>query len=90
VYRAGKPRKKAFIRAMATIGKNISNTAVIGDQIFTDIFGGKRLGLYTVLVIPVSEREFFTTRLVRRIERTILDRMVKEGKLEKQVVTRRI
>jgi hypothetical protein len=89
VYRAAKPRKSAFIRAMAAIGKNPSNVAVIGDQVFTDILGGKRLGLYAVLVIPLSGREFFTTRFVRRIEKMLLDRMVREGKLVRPAVSHR-
>ncbi|MGI6703401.1 MAG: YqeG family HAD IIIA-type phosphatase [Clostridia bacterium] len=88
VYRAAKPRKRAFVKAMAAMGKTPSTTAVIGDQVFTDILGAKRLGLYAVLVMPVSGREFFTTRFVRKIERMLLARMVKEGKLVKPVGSR--
>lgn len=71
---------------MAAMGKTPSNTAVIGDQIFTDIFGGKRLGLYAVLVVPIDEKEFITTRLVRKMERAFLERLVRQGKLKKPVV----
>jgi HAD superfamily phosphatase (TIGR01668 family) len=90
VYRAGKPSKKAFRKAMAVMGKTPSATAVIGDQVFTDIFGGNRLGLYSILVIPIDEREFITTRLVRRIERKLLDKLLREGKLERQAMGRQI
>lgn len=83
VYRAAKPRKRAFLKAMAAMDKPPSATAVIGDQIFTDIFGGRRLGLYTVLVIPINDREFITTRFVRKIERRMLNDMIQKGKLVK-------
>src|SRR5690554_4897246 len=56
VYRAAKPGKGAFRRAMALMGKPRSATAVVGDQVFTDILGGNRLGLYTVLVLPINKR----------------------------------
>ena len=88
VYRAAKPGKRAFRKAMAAMGRNSSTTAVIGDQVFTDIYGGKRLGLYAVLVMPIDEKEFITTRLVRKLERVFLDRLVRQGKLKKPVVNR--
>lgn len=72
VHGAGKPRGKGFRAAMAIMGTDPSNTAVMGDQIFTDVFGGNRLGLFTVLVTPVSSREFVGTRLVRLAEWLVL------------------
>lgn len=83
LYRAVKPRKKAFQKAMKMMGTYTGNTAVIGDQIFTDIFGGNRLGLYTILVIPVDTKEFFTTRLLRRLEKRVIRSLVSQGKLKK-------
>lgn len=72
VANAGKPRVKSFKNAMNIIGTNIDNTAVIGDQVFTDVLGGKRLNLFTVLVVPMGKREFLGTKIVRIIERFIL------------------
>lgn len=85
VYRAAKPGKRAFEKAMAVMGKKRSKSAVVGDQVFTDIFGGKRLGLYSILVIPIDKREFITTRLLRKIEGVFINRMVKEGRLIKPI-----
>jgi len=70
----GKPLSRAFKSAMIALGGNQHNTAVIGDQIFTDIFGGNRLNLYTILVEPISKREFIGTRLMRFFEKTIAKR----------------
>lgn len=72
VYKAGKPRARAFRRAMEILGTRPEETAVIGDQIFTDVFGGKRLGLYTVLVVPLDKKEFIGTRVVRLAEWVVL------------------
>jgi len=55
-------------------------TVVVGDQIFTDIFGGNRMGLYTVLVSPLSKREFIGTRFMRLAERIVLRKLKKTGK----------
>lgn len=71
IYNGGKPRKSGYKRAMNYMETNTYNTAVIGDQIFTDILGGNRLGLFTILVNPISKTEFFGTRLVRIIEKLI-------------------
>ena len=72
VARAAKPRRKAFIQAMSEIGTSVEATAVIGDQIFTDVLGGNLAGLYTILVVPISDREAPHTRVLRRLERVIM------------------
>lgn len=65
---AGKPFPKAFRSAMRQLGTSPAETAVIGDQLFTDVLGGRRLGLYTILVRAVSPREFPATKLLRLME----------------------
>lgn len=68
---ARKPSRKAFRKAVSLMGTEIKETAVIGDQVFTDILGGNRLGLFTILVAPMSRREFLGTRLVRFLEKFV-------------------
>ncbi len=53
---AAKPRRFVFLRCLGVLGLSPSQGAVIGDQLFTDILGGKRAGLMTVLVEPVGKR----------------------------------
>ena len=72
VTRAGKPRRAGFRKALSMIACDPCHTAVIGDQVFTDVLGGNRMGCYTVLVRPLATREFFGTKLVRVIESMIL------------------
>ncbi|HPI17625.1 MAG: YqeG family HAD IIIA-type phosphatase [Thermotogaceae bacterium] len=57
-------------------------TIVVGDQLFTDIIMGNLLGAYTIKTEPLSEREFFWTRLVRRVERMLLKNMKKHPSVE--------
>ncbi len=74
VCNAAKPLKHSYKKAMKLMQSDVSNTAVIGDQIFTDILGGNKLGLFTVLVNPVSAKEFFWTRFIRVLERVMAKR----------------
>ncbi|MCL5773197.1 MAG: hypothetical protein M1536_02300, partial [Firmicutes bacterium] len=43
--------------------------------------GGNRLGLYTILVIPIDKREFFSTIIQRTAEKIILLRLKRKGML---------
>ncbi|MGB9779473.1 YqeG family HAD IIIA-type phosphatase [Caldanaerobacter sp.] len=70
-----KPRKGAFKKALKLLDAKPHETAIIGDQIFTDILGGKRVGLFTILVKPLSDDELAWTKIVRRAERIILKRI---------------
>lgn len=72
VARARKPRRRSFLKAMAIMDTAGAETAVIGDQLFTDMLGGNRLGLLTILVTPINSREFIGTRLVRLLEKIIM------------------
>ncbi len=47
-------------------------TVIIGDQLLTDILGGNRLGLHTILVVPVASSDGFFTQFNRKIERKIM------------------
>lgn len=76
VSRAIKPFGPGFRRAMRLTGTNRSETAVVGDQVFTDVLGGNLLGLFTILVRPLPGKEFIGTRLISRpLERLVLARL---------------
>ena len=57
VYKAGKPGKKGYLRAMELTGSCPSSAVMVGDQIFTDLIGANLLGVRTVLVRPIHPRE---------------------------------
>jgi len=72
IANACKPRRRAFRRAMDIMGTSAGETAVVGDQVFTDVLGGNRMGLFTILVTPLATREFVWTRLARHPESLVL------------------
>lgn len=83
VHWARKPAKYGFRKAIREMNLLPQNVAVIGDQVFTDICGGNRLGCYTILVVPLSKSEFFTTKLLRLLESRLLSRLEGKGLLTK-------
>ncbi|NLY74657.1 MAG: YqeG family HAD IIIA-type phosphatase [Firmicutes bacterium] len=82
VSRAIKPRKSPFRKALEIMGTGPEETAVIGDQLFTDILGGNRMELYTIWTPPLSSTELLSTRAVRQIERLVIKRFRKKGFLK--------
>lgn len=55
-----KPLPSGFKKAVFNMGLSKNETAVVGDQIFTDVLGGKLSGIRTILVEPFEiEREGF-------------------------------
>jgi len=65
---APKPNPMRLRRAMARLETRPDQTAVIGDQLFTDMLPGNVLGMYTILVDPLAPGEFISTRLMRILE----------------------
>lgn len=51
---AGKPKRGGFLRAMARMGRAPGQTAMVGDQIFTDILGANRADVLSILVEPIE------------------------------------
>lgn len=81
IPKAKKPRKRWFQQALDLLGTQSDNTVVVGDQVFTDVLGGNRMGLYTILVLPVDRREFYVTILQRTAEKIVLFRLRRKGML---------
>lgn len=70
---ARKPFTRGLRHALALLDSTPTETAMVGDQILTDVLAGNRVGCTTILVTPLSQREFFGTRLISRpIERLLL------------------
>jgi HAD superfamily phosphatase (TIGR01668 family) len=73
VHRAMKPVTAAFSRAGGIMGLDSGSIAVVGDQIFTDVYGGNMAGMFTILVKPIDQREGRLVRFKRIFEKRILD-----------------
>ena len=72
VDKAIKPLPFAFRRALARVGAPAQETAVVGDQLFTDILGGNLLGMRTLLVCPLSSSDLPHTLFLRMLEARVL------------------
>ncbi|ADY56231.1 HAD superfamily (subfamily IIIA) phosphatase, TIGR01668 [Syntrophobotulus glycolicus DSM 8271] len=76
VFKAAKPRKKAFLMGIEVLGLEPDRIVVIGDQLFTDVLGANRVGLKSILVNPLFHREFAGTKVLRLMERMVGRRTV--------------
>ncbi|MFN4189790.1 MAG: YqeG family HAD IIIA-type phosphatase [Pseudothermotoga sp.] len=72
IWRARKPLTYKIKRILRLEGIDPNRVVMIGDQIFTDVLAGNRLGVYTIKVKPLSDKEFIGTRILRFFEKVIL------------------
>lgn len=76
---ARKPLAKNFKKALEMMGLKKEEAVMVGDQLMTDILGGNRFGLHTILVVPVASSDGFVTKFNRMIERRILAKLKRQG-----------
>lgn len=77
---AMKPLKRGFKRAQKELDEKSENIAIVGDQIFTDIIGGNRCNMFTILVEPINEKDFWYIMWKRPIEKKIKSKIKLEQK----------
>lgn len=80
-----KPRRRGFLQAAALMDVSVGECAVVGDQVLTDIWGGNRCGMLTVLVDRLTEHEFVGTRWINRSLESLLLRQLRRQGLLKEV-----
>ena len=69
---AHKPSVKNYRKAMQLMGTNEQTTLFVGDQLFTDVFGARRTGIYSILVKPIHPKEEIQIVLKRYLEKIVL------------------
>ena len=74
---ARKPSKSGFLKIQKEINVEPENIGVVGDQIFTDVIGGNRCKMYTILVDPVTPKDYWYTAWKRPIENKIKQKFKK-------------
>ena len=72
VYKADKPSRKGYQEGMRRMGTDLADTLFIGDQLFTDVWGANRTGLYSILVKPMNPKEEIQIVLKRYLEKIVL------------------
>jgi len=71
VSKALKPLPIAYIKALVTMGAHRATTAVVGDQVFTDILGARLCVIPCILVEPLSTTDLWYTRIFRLLEQKL-------------------
>lgn len=76
-----KPFRGGVTAALRLTGTSPERTALIGDQLLTDIAAGNRSGLHTIWVEKISPHEFIGTRLNRIIENYFARQLERAGSM---------
>ena len=72
IYKAGKPGVKNYNRAVQEMGLCKEEVLFVGDQLFTDVYGANRAGIYGILVKPINPKEEIQIVLKRYLEAVVL------------------
>lgn len=83
IYKAGKPSAQNYIKGAQILGGTVENTCFVGDQLFTDIWGANKAGMFSILVNPIDKHEEIQIVLKRRLEWIVLKAYERKVKREK-------
>mgnify|MGYP002544589435 CR=1 FL=1 len=83
IYNALKPARKNYLHAMEIMGTDQANTLFVGDQLFTDVWGAKRVGIHNILVHPINPKEEIQIVFKRKLEKIVLYFYEKEKRKQK-------
>ena len=76
---SGKPGRKTLERAMKELGVTHTETAMLGDQILTDCFAGKHIGLCAIIVPPIKDKTNLFFRFKRLVERPFIRKYARKN-----------
>ena len=83
---AMKPLKRGFKYIQKETNIKPENIAVVGDQIFTDVLGGNRSKMFTILVDPIDgQKDYWYTAWKRPIENKIKNKYKAKEEKNKDV-----
>ncbi len=82
--KSGKPLIGGIRQLMAEMDAAPAHTALIGDQIFTDVWAGKRAGLTTFLVDPIKDKRTAFFRFKRALEKPVMRAYRKKQQKERK------
>lgn len=74
-----KPSRKTLERAMKELGVTHTETAMLGDQILTDCFAGKHIGLCAIIVPPIKDKTNLFFRFKRLVERPVIRKYARKN-----------
>lgn len=72
IFNGHKPSRSGYQKAMEVMGTKTEHTLLVGDQLFTDVWGARRTGIFSILVKPINPREEIQIVLKRYLEAVVL------------------
>ena len=76
-YFGKKPLKIGFKKVQEKLKEKAENIGVVGDQIFTDVLGGNKVGMFTILTKPIDKRDIAITKIKRPFEQIVIKKYLK-------------
>ncbi|MBP3337608.1 MAG: YqeG family HAD IIIA-type phosphatase [Clostridia bacterium] len=70
-----KPSKTGYVLALQKMGSEPKACAAIGDQIFTDVLGANKMGIFSVFTTPIEKYENSFFYIKRFFEGFILKKL---------------
>ncbi len=80
---AKKPSLFTYHKISKDYHLNANQIAGIGDQLLTDILGGNRANIYTILTHPLYTKDLIWTKINRSLENLVFKRLMRKGILKK-------
>ena len=72
-----KPRRATLEKAMQAMGVSHGETAMLGDQLLTDCYAGKHIGLTAIILPPIKDKTNLFFRFKRFLERPFIRKYAK-------------
>ena len=76
--KSGKPFGKTLRRVIKLYGSDAQHTAMLGDQLLTDVFAGKHIGATALLVPPIKDKTTAFWRIKRALERPVIKKYARK------------
>ena len=81
--KAKKPFKRNVLQALSDIGVSPRDAALIGDQVFTDVWAARNAGIKAILVPPINDKRDLFTKFKRLLEKPILRKYERKKRKDK-------
>lgn len=78
VHKGGKPFPFKIRNIMRALDLTPKTTAMIGDQIFTDVWCGREAGVFSILAKPLSDKDQLVTKVKRGVERLVIQKYLSD------------
>jgi HAD superfamily phosphatase (TIGR01668 family) len=76
---ACKPFSRKFLSIIKIYNLQFSEIAIIGDSMMDDIYGGNKVGITTILIERLGNKEFFIAALKRKREKRIIKKLTENN-----------